>query len=141
MRALTLLISVAILVSACGPGAGPTVERMSSGGFVPLTVGSWTIEGQRDGARTRSVVTLDLGDGSELRLEFVLAYDPAPVLAEGSWSSRASGGTVQAESVRFVGGQGDGPSVGGSYLLLEGGEARFRVNLPLSRISTPAPEL
>jgi hypothetical protein len=140
MRALTLLIPCALLICACDTNADPTVERVTTDGYESLTVESWSIEGQRDGARTRALVSLTLGDGRQLRLELVLAYDPAPVLAEGNWSSGGAGGTIQAEAVRFVGGQGDGPSVGGRYLMLENGESRFRVNLPLSRIAIPTPE-
>ena len=140
MRVFAQLVSFALLISACGTNANPTVERATANGYESLTVESWSIGGQRDGARTRALVDLTLGDGREMRLELVLAYDPAPVLAEGSWASGGSGGTVLAESVRFVGGQGDGPSVGGLYLMVEDGEPRFRVNLPLSRIVTPTPE-
>jgi len=140
MRPLTLLASFAVLISACGTNADPTVERATPNGYESLMLENWSIDGQRDGARTRVIVALALDDGRELRLELVLAYDPAPVLAEGNWSSDGSGGTVLAEAVRFVGGQGDGPSVGGLYLMLEDGEPRFRVNLPLTRIATPTPE-
>ena len=141
MRAVFLLVSLATLVSACGIDANPTVERATADGYEVLTVESWNIDGLRDGARTRALVVLTLGDGRELQFELVLDYDPAPVLTQGSWSSGGAGGTVQAEAVRFVGGQGDGPSVGGQYLLLENGEPRFRVVLPLSRIATPVPEI
>jgi hypothetical protein len=140
MRPPTLLASFALLISACGTSADLEVERATADGYETLLVETWSIDGQRDGARTRALVTMTLNDGRELQLELVLAYDPAPVLAEGNWSSDGSGGTVLAEAVRFVGGQGDGPSIGGLYLMLEDGEPRFRVKLRLTRIATPTPE-
>jgi len=105
-----------------------------------LEVSSWSLDGKRDGARTRAIAELQLANGEELRVELLLAYNPSPVLEQGSWSSADGSGSINAERVRFVGGQGEGPSVGGDYVLVdERNLPRYRVQLPLTPISRPAP--
>ena len=136
MASIGRLVVCAALLSACGSGTGPTVDRAVGSAYESVVIESWSIDGQRDGARTRADLNFWLADGQQLRLNILLAYDPAPVLEDGNWSLGASRGTISAEAVRFVGGQGDGPSVGGRYLLLEDGIRRFRVTIPLTPIAS-----
>lgn len=142
MSSRTLLRSAALILlilAGCGADRDPSVQRIEGSAATPVGVEAWTIHGQRDGARTRAVTTWSLEDGETLRLDLLFAYDPSPVLEEGRWLSESGTGSVKAESVRFVGGQGEGPSVGGSFVLYDGPDPRFRVQLPLTRIETPTP--
>jgi len=96
------------------------------------------MEGRRDGARTRAIATFTLESGEHIRVEFELVYNPTPALGEARWSvdgQNASEGTVRSESVRFLGGQGEGPSLGGRFLLEEDGNPRFRVVLPVRPVA------
>lgn len=128
------------LVAGCGSDPGPTVMRIVGASPGLLEVTSWNLDGQRDGDRTRAVAQFTLAGGSRLELELLIAYDPTPVLAGGRWVSGDESGSVTAERVRFVGGQGEGPSVGGDYVLAdERNLPRYRVQLPLTPIARPAP--
>jgi hypothetical protein len=141
MRPITTgIILIALLAGACGGTEEPTVMRLVGASPGLAVVTSWNLDGQRDGARTRATARLELADQTSLEVELLLAYDPAPVLAGGTWVHGDESGTVNAERVRFVGGQGEGPSVGGDYVLVdERNLPRYRVQLPLTPISRPAP--
>ena len=134
---VTLLLG--FLLFGCGGSDRAVVEELLDSGPAPLPLELDSVTGGRDGALTRAEFVFG-GEGSELRLELKVHYDPRPVLSDGSWSYRGPTGTaegrVEAESVRFVGGQGEGASVGGVYLLQEDGDSRFRVHLPLVAVST-----
>jgi hypothetical protein len=134
------LLLVILMLAACGGETGPTVLRLVGASPGLAEVVSWDLDGRRDGARTRATAVLVLASGEEITVELLLAYDPQPVLAAGRWHSGDQSGTVTAESVRFVGGQGEGPSVGGDYVLAdERNLPRYRVQLPLTPIAAPAP--
>lgn len=99
---------------------------------------AYEITGSRDGATTSAVATMKLADSDVLRIEVAVQYDPAPVLQAGRWTitgRRAGAGDVVAESLRFLGGQGEGPSLGGRYRLEAEGLPAFRVELPLLPVS------
>jgi hypothetical protein len=140
---LFVLLLVISAFAACGGGervdsSTARVEELLESGpaVLPLELAHW--EGERDGAMSRATFHFG-GRSAELHLDLHIAYDPQPTLAEGNWTYRGPTGTgegpVRAESVRFVGGQGEGISVGGVYLLLEAGHSRFRVSLPLTAIA------
>lgn len=138
-KILILTVFVALL-AGCAGESGPTVMRLvgASPGLVEVT--SWSMDGSRDGATTTATARLALAGGEALTLELELSYDPQPVLAGGRWALGDQAGTVTAERVRFVGGQGEGPSVGGDYVLVdERNLPRFRVQLPLTPVARPAP--
>ena len=86
-------------------------------------------------------VKLDDGPGTWMNVELRLNVDPQATLEEGVWSyegptGRAEG-EVRALELRFVGGQGEGASVGGRFELREAGQPRFLLNLPLSPLRSP----
>lgn len=131
--ALVLLLSL-----ACARNSGPGVEVWHDGAHESLPVTSYTIEGKRDGAVTHAVATFTLAGGDHVRVAFDIVYNPTPSLGRASWSAdgeNAGAGTVRAESVRFLGGQGGGPSLGGRFLLESDGAARFRVVLPVRPVT------
>ena len=136
--AITLLLALA----ACGEGEGARVEELLDSGAAVLPVELTAVDGLRDGDLTRARLDFRGGTATHLRLDLGVAYDPQPVLRDGSWryegpTGRAQG-TVEAEHVRFIGGQGDGAQIGGVFLLVEAGRRRFRVRLPLTEVQTRA---
>jgi len=136
---MRLVVAAAVIVQLCGCSGEtePQLEIWQDGAFVPAIVRAYEISGQRSGATTRAVAVVTTERGERLQLTLEVSYDPTPVLSLGTWSSSATeGGELRAESVDFTGGQGDGPSVGGVFVLEQSGVPRFRVDLPLRPMST-----
>lgn len=139
-RRVALVALFCLTTVACGGKQAELFEILDSGAQ-PLPVNEVQAEGERDGATTQARLTF-LGPGSlELVLDLEIGYDPQPVLSGGSWTYQGptgeGSGTVVAEAVTFSGGQGEGASVGGLYVLEDASGPRFRVDLPLTAIQTP----
>jgi len=118
----------------------PRLEVWEDGAYQSRAVRTYEITGKRDGATTRAVAILELESGERLQLELAVVYDPRPELDSGQWSldgPQAGSGQVTAKSLRFLGGQSEGPSLGGRFRLDENGRPRFRLVLPLRRIDQP----
>jgi hypothetical protein len=129
------LLAVLVLLLGCGTDSA-RVEDLASESAPATGFELQSATGDRDGDRTEA--RFEFSDGTRtLVVELTLSYDPQPVLAGGRWSLGADGGSIRAESVRFVGGQGEGPSVGGVYVLGDEDGDRFRVHLPLTRVAEP----
>lgn len=129
----------AVMIACSGPGS-PRVEAMENGVYIRKNVRSYHISGARDGATTHARAVIVLNDGDSLHIDLNVGYNPAPVLASGNW--RRSGtaqeeGEVVAESLKFLGGQGSGPSVGGRFRLERLGNPRLRVVLPAQPLERP----
>ena len=136
LRFLALLA----LLGGCSDNAEPRLEVWEDGRYQPRALSAYEITGERDGASTRAVAILTLESGERLQLDLVVVYDPTPALGSGRWSldgTQTGAGEVRAESVRFLGGQGEGPSLGGRFRLDENGSPRFRVVLPLRPVGQP----
>ncbi len=134
------LLVLLVLFGGCSGGNEPRLEVWEDGTYQPRAVSAYEMTGKRDGATTRAVAVLTLESGDRLRLELEVVYDPTPALGSGHWSiegTQTGAGEVRAESVRFVGGQAEGPSLGGRFRLDENGSPRFRVVLPLRPVSQP----
>jgi hypothetical protein len=127
------------VLGGCSDKAEPQLEVWEDGMYQSRALSAYEISGKRDGATTRAVAIFTLESGERLQLELVVAYDPTPALSSGHWSldgtQTGAGGEVRAESVKFLGGQGAGPSLGGRFRLDEDGSPRFRVVLPLRPVS------
>jgi len=123
---------------ACGRGADPRVEAWTDEQWQAVATSAFSIEGKRDGATTVATARCTLASQQRLELKLEIVYDPIPELRSGSWtSSGGTSGSVRAESVQFAGGQGEGPSVGGVFVLETDGTPSYRVRLPLSAVATP----
>lgn len=94
-----------------------------------------SVRGVRDGDRLAATALIS-DSSSILTLDLHFAIGSPTTLESGTWRwSRPSGllsGTIVARAVNFLGGQDDGPSIGGTFDLVEGSGAAFRVNLPLT---------
>jgi hypothetical protein len=138
-RVLSLVIVVAWL-HACGGADEPTVEAWVDGSWTPVVVADYTIAGKRDGQRTTAVATYELQEGGKLRVQLEVSYNPQPVLSAGRWAytgATRSEGTVVERSMKFFGGQGEGPSLGGRFRLDQDRQPRFRIVLPLRPVNQP----
>ena len=134
------LLPLLLTAAACGGPREPTVEAWLDSAWTPVVVNTYAIAGKRDGQRTEAVARFGLQDGAQLQVEMEVSYNPQPVLSAGHWTytgETSDAGTVIERSMKFTGGQGEGPSLGGSFRLDHQGQPRFRVVLPLRPISQP----
>jgi hypothetical protein len=126
-------------VAGCS-GNKARVELMTNGVYNPEKVSTYTITGARDGATTRATGTFTLSDGDHILVELEVSYNPTPELASGHWqrAGHVTGeGTVHAEALKFLGGQGATPSVGGRFRLDQEGSPRMRVTMPARPLERP----
>jgi len=128
-----------LLLIGCGRDE-TRLEEWVDGAWSERGFRTYDIDGKRDGDRTRAVATFVLNSGEKLQIELVVGYDPTPVLIRSNWN--VDGGINQNRSVvalalRFTGGQGEGPSLGGRFVLYADGQNRFRVMLPMRPVETP----
>ena len=108
--------------------------------YQPRTVTNYQVSGKRDGATTQVFIIFQLENDERLQLELEITYNPVPVLRSGHWKidgKESSSGNVHAKSLKFLGGQGEGPSVGGQFQLEDNFQPRFRVFIPLRPINKP----
>lgn len=133
LRSGRIACLVVTLLSACGPST-PVVEEKISGAWTPS---SWTLqsaEGSRDGEKTRAWIVFKDPSGRKLELRLQIATTPDAELEVGRWYLDDAGvsrsGPASAKGIKFLGGQGGRPSVGGTYFFEEGDEEVFRVKLP-----------
>jgi hypothetical protein len=128
------LLILVVLLGGCSGKSEPRLEVWEGGIYQPRALSGFEFTGERDGAATRVVAIFTLESGEQLRLALEVTYDPTPALGAGVWridGPRSGGGEAKAESLKFLGGQGEGPSLGGRFRLEEDGKTRFRVVLPL----------
>jgi len=134
IRSMCLVPLVLWLVASGCRGGGVTVEERTAEGWQSRPYRLASVESRRDGYVTESRFHLVNDDAEQLRLVLHVAVDPTARLEMGRWSrtagERVEEGEVVPIQVEFLGGQGSGASVGGRFLLQEGGEARYRVQLP-----------
>ncbi len=132
-----------LLLGGCAHNDEPMLEEWVDGIYQSHTVTEYKVSGKRDGATTQVSIIFDLEGRERLKLELTVVYNPTPVLSSGHWSidgSQTSSGVVKAESLTFLGGQGEGPSLGGRFQLYENSLAdspRFRVVVPLRPVNKP----
>ena len=93
-----------------------------------------SVSGVRDGDKLNAHVLIS-DSSSILTMDLHFAIGSPTTLEAGTWrwsrSGRQLNGTVTARSVTFLGGQDDGPSIGGVFDLI-GDDTRVRVTLPLT---------
>lgn len=135
MRWMSCLLTglLAALLVACSDAGEPRVEKIGEPpALLPYRLDSLT--GVRDGdlMKTRLVFTSEAG---RLAVEMNFRIGVPTILESGryTWDQRngRTEGSVNAISVTFLGGQSDGPSIGGIFQLL-GPD-----NAPLHKITLP----
>ena len=133
-------VLIIMLSGGCAINDEPLLDELVNGVYKSRTVTNYQVNGMRDGATTQVSVKFVLENGERVQLELEVAYNPTPVLRSGFWrlDGKLSGsGNVKAKSMKFLGGQGEGPSLGGRFELEEGSQSRFRVVVPLRPINKP----
>ncbi len=134
------LIPLLLTLAACGGPKEATVEAWLDSAWTPIAVNDYSIDGRRDGKTTKAVASFVLQDGAQLIVEVEVFYNPQPILSAGHWSytgETSLEGTVIERSMKFFGGQAEGPSLGGRFRLDHQGQPQFRIVLPLRPISRP----
>src|SRR5262249_31139100 len=135
-------VAIAMFAAGCSGSNRPQVELMENGVYRPEKVRSYSISGARDGATTHATGTFLMADGDHIQIELDVSYNPTPELASGRWQRDGhvrGAGPVQAESLKFLGGQGAPPSVGGRFRLDQEGSPLMRVTMPAQPLERPAP--
>ena len=135
-----LLWVLLLLWGACAQDTEPIIEEWINGSYHSRTIKEYTVNGQRDGATTHVSVIYTLQSGIIVQLELSVEYNPTPILRSGHWKmtgQQSGSGDVHAESLKFLGGQGEGPSLGGHFNLTENAQSRFRVVVPLRPVNKP----
>lgn len=131
---LILVYICLVSLGGCSANAEPELQEWIDGAYQLRPINAYQITGKRDGATTRANAMLTLANGQYLHIELKVDYDPQPVLGAGRWrltGTVADSGSVDTESLKFLGGQSEGPSLGGRFRLQGDGRPRYRVVLPL----------
>ena len=139
-RSSTLvLISGAVLLAGCGESKRQAVQDLTNhDSLSSFTLHS--VAGTRDGDRLRAQAIFS-DSSSILTVELHFAIGSPTTLESGVWRWSRGGqllsGPVASRSVTFLGGQDGPPSIGGTFdLLSQNGDARFRVNIPVTELKT-----
>lgn len=131
------LAGVAVLsaLMGCGP-SGPRLQRFDpdTSAWIeqsPLVVESLVVDRAGDEVHSSVVLTEGL---DRIALSMELYLQPPARFVRGSHESRIGGtefdGTLTSESVEFFGGQNEGASVGGTFVLERPDGTRYRVRFP-----------
>ena len=130
------------ILAACGPSE-PTVMAKAEKGWAPTSFRYERAEGMRDGDRTKASYFFAGPDSSWLELRVTVEVKPEPTLTFGRWyleeRDHEKTGSARVTHLRFLGGQGGSPSIGGDFLLREGSDERYRLLLPPTPIAPEKP--
>ena len=133
MRAPPIAILCLLLAACAHSDRHPLQDLSGHEDLSRFTIQS--VHGVRDGDRLAAQVVIS-DSSSILTLDLHFAIGSPTTLESGTWRwSRSSGlvnGTVVARAVTFLGGQDDGPSIGGTFDLVNGSAATYRVMIPLT---------
>jgi len=120
----------AMVLLGCHRG-GARLEVHAEGGWEERTVVEVVASGHRDGYRTEATFQVVRPDARPITVILTIAVDPTAHLVGGRWQEPGrGGGTVSLLQMDFLGGQGEGVSVGGRYLLEDDSGPHYRVTLP-----------
>ena len=136
----TAWVFLVLLFGGCANNDEPGLDELVNDLYQPRIVTNYQVSGKRDGATTQVFIIFQLENNERLQLELEITYNPVPVLQSGYWKingKESSSGSVQAKSLKFLGGQGEGPSLGGQFQLEDNSQPRFRVFIPLRPINKP----
>ena len=132
-------LTLMVLITGCGGRDEPRLSEWDGAAYRPREVAQYQFSGKRDGAVTRATAVFTIAGAEKLEIDLEITYNPTPALGSGRWrldGPRGAAGEVREESIKFLGGQGEGPSLGGRFRLNENGNPRFLVVLPLRPVET-----
>ena len=135
-----LWVFIILLCGGCTNNDEPLLDELVNGVYESRIVTNYQVNGMRDGASTKVSIKFVLENGERVQLELEVVYNPRPILRSGFWrldGKQSGSGNVKAKSIKFLGGQGEAPSLGGRFELEEGSQSRFRVVVPLRPINKP----
>ena len=81
MTKTSVSFALLLLLGGCSGKPEPELEEWADDAYRPRNVIAYEVDGNRDGATTRAVVTFTLESGARLQLELNVASNPAPVLS------------------------------------------------------------
>ena len=134
----TIWVFIILLNGGCTNNNEPLLDELVNGVYKSRIVTNYEVNGMRDGATTQVFIKILLENGERVQLDLEIVYNPTPILRSGYWNidgKQSGSGNVQAKSIRFLGGQGDSPSLGGRFELKEDSRTRFRVVVPLRPVN------
>ena len=135
-----LWVFIIQLSGGCTNNDEPLLDELVNGVYESRIVTNYQVNGMRDGATTKVSIKFVLENGERVQLELEVVYNPRPILRSGFWrldGKQSGSGNVKAKSIKFLGGQGEAPSLGGRFELEEGSRSRFRVVVPLRPVNKP----
>ena len=121
----------------CNNKDEPFIQELDNNMNETITILDYQVTGKRDGEISEANYNFILNNGKEIQLYLQVSYNPTPVLKSGFWNligPKPRSGKVRTKSLKFLGGQGESPSIGGSFELLEDSKPRFLVFIPLRPI-------
>ncbi len=135
-----ILLFLVVCFFGCVNNEKPEFEESVNDLFVPRIIKNYETYGNRDGALTQAYITYDFENYESIQLILQVTYNPTPILSSGYWKTLGNesiGGNIEATSLKFLGGQGEGPSLGGSFELKDKFSTLFKVIVPLRPINEP----
>ena len=133
-------VLITMLSGGCAINDEPLLDELVNGVYKSRTVTDYQVNGTRDGATTEVSIKFVLENGERVELELEVVYNPTPILRSGFWhvdGKHYGSGNVLAKSLKFLGGQGEAPSIGGRFELQEDSRSRFRIVVPLRPVNQP----
>ena len=135
-----LWVFIILLSGGCTNNDEPLLDELVNGVYESRIVTNYQVNGMRDGATTKVSIKFVLENGERVQLDLEVVYNPTPILRSGYWrldGKKFASGNVHAKSLKFLGGQGEGPSLGGRFELEDASQSRFRVVVPLRPVNKP----
>lgn len=130
---------LSLLLTACSADR-TLVERFEQGDWQPVPFQIASMGGQYASAKVTFVLRLEGLSGRRLIVEGTFEIDPQPILVGGRWMEEGGpgvrSGVLSSANVDFFGGQGDRPSLGGQFTLSAADAEVYRINLPVTSLST-----
>lgn len=127
-----------LLLAACAADR-PLVEQFVQGSWQEAPFRVKSMGGQYASGQATFILRLEDPSGRRLTVEGAFDIEPRAILAGGRWREEGNPGgregSLSAANVDFFGGQGERPALGGQLTLSTAGEAVYRINLPVTRLS------
>jgi hypothetical protein len=135
---LIFSMAMAIAITAC-VNQQFHFERIDGSQPVELPLKFVSLSGVRDGDAVRADLKFAEGGDSAL-INVVLHLGPPAQLSTGSWrmtsANGSSEGSTTCDSLTYLGGQGDVPSMGGVFVLHDAaGRSVYRITMPPTPIA------